>query len=164
MNKAAPWIIIVALVLVLGGLVWYWADRPSEVPTPQAIENPQEEAPAATTDESSGVTVDVATAVSAYTVRLTDDGFSPARIEVPVGATVTFINQGTGGMWIGADEHPSHTGYDGTSRQEHCQQVPSASFDQCGVGGTYAFTFDRAGTFGYHNHVDASQHGTVVVQ
>jgi plastocyanin len=97
------------------------------------------------------------------TVRYEEDGFSPATITVPVGTTVTFVNASSREMWVGSDEHPSHTGYDGTSRSEHCAEGATPSFDQCGRTDTYSFTFTKAGTFDYHDHVNAQYRGTVTV-
>ena len=72
-------------------------------------------------------------------------------------------------MWVGADEHPTHTEYDGTSTREHCSdgQTLGGSFDMCRAavaGEFWEYTFTKAGTFGYHNHVGASAVGTIVVR
>lgn len=102
-------------------------------------------------------------------VTLTDSGFSPASVTVARGETVRFINDSSRGMWVGADEHPTHTEYDGTSTREHCTNGMNTgtSFDQCASvakGEFWDYTFEKNGTFGYHNHVGASNTGTVVVQ
>lgn len=104
--------------------------------------------------------------VSAYTVKYTDQGFEPATLTVPAGTTVTFVNQSAGEMWIGSDQHPSHTSYDGTSKDEHCAPgyTGAKPFDECGTGSTYTFTFLKAGTYGYHNHKNDDDRGTIVVQ
>ncbi len=97
-------------------------------------------------------------------VRYTEEGFTPATITVPVGTSIMFVNESGREMWVGADEHPTHTNYDGTSKNEHCVEGEvSASFDQCTRGDSYSFTFTKAGTFDYHDHVNASYRGTVVV-
>lgn len=102
----------------------------------------------------------------AVTVRYIDNGFSPKTITIKKGTRVTFVDENAKeDMWVGADEHPTHTEYDGTSKNEHCiEGKPSTTtFDQCGKGATYSFTFDKVGTWGYHNHVVASDEGTVIV-
>ncbi len=103
------------------------------------------------------------------TVTYTDTGFSPKSISVAIGDTVRFVNTSTHGMWIGVDDHPSHTEYDGTSTREHCTEGKNTngSFDSCvavAPGTAYNYTFTKAGTFGYHNHVKSSDTGTVVVK
>jgi len=102
-------------------------------------------------------------------ITLTDSGFSPASVSVARGETVRFINESSRGMWVGADEHPTHTEYDGTSTREHCANGANTgtSFDQCTSverGDFWDYTFTKSGTFGFHNHVGASNTGTVVVR
>jgi plastocyanin len=82
---------------------------------------------------------------------------------VQVGETVRFESS-TGDMWVGVDEHPTHTQYDGSTTQQHCPNTNNTTFDQCETGTTYEFTFDKAGEWDYHNHVQASQTGTIVVE
>jgi hypothetical protein len=68
-------------------------------------------------------------------------------------------------MWVASDPHPVHTGYDGTSRSQHCAAgyTGPAPFDECGAGTSYTFTFDKTGTWGYHDHISDESSGTVVV-
>ncbi|HEX2613926.1 MAG TPA: plastocyanin/azurin family copper-binding protein, partial [Nitrososphaera sp.] len=90
-------------------------------------------------------------------------GFSPKNVTINKGDTVKFVAE-SGSMWVGSDEHPNHTEYDGTSRQQHCATGSSTSFDQCATGSTYSFTFNKVGTFDYHNHMAASFGGVVIVK
>lgn len=165
MNRIAS-ISIILVILALG--VWYAASRtPVATPLP---ETPTDSIPSVS--DTSGSMPDTSASagdnapVSAYTIRYTAEGFSPARITVPRGTTVTFINQSGRDLWVGSDEHPSHMQYAGTNRSEHCigGQPSTTAFDQCGTGQTYTFTFTKTGTWGYHNHVSAQHKGTVVVE
>lgn len=102
-------------------------------------------------------------------VTLTDTGFTPASVTVARGETVRFINDSSRGMWVGSDEHPTHTEYDGTSTREHCTNSmnTASSFDQCASvakGDFWDFAFNKSGTFDFHNHVGASNTGTIVVE
>lgn len=100
------------------------------------------------------------------TVTYTDNGFLPEQITINVGDSVTFVNQSSFEMWVASDEHPTHTHYSGTTRQEHCNNGTSTTFDQCtrGVPGTsWTFTFNKAGAWNYHNHVESDHIGTVTV-
>lgn len=86
-------------------------------------------------------------------VTLTDNGFAPLSLQVEVGQPVSFTNQSSSGMWVASDPHPSHTGY--------------AGFDQNKIvfrGESYEFTFNKAGTWKYHNHINPSQKGTIIVK
>jgi len=154
MNKFI-WILIIAIVVIVGA--WFAYGRSGQ-PTASEI--------ATTTPEAAAP---VASTPQTVTVTYTDQGFSPATVNVAVGDTVRFVNQSTGDMWVGADEHPTHTSYDGTATRDHCADGANTngSFDQCtrtAPGTAWSYTFTKAGSFDYHNHARASAGGTVVVQ
>ena len=98
-------------------------------------------------------------------IEYTDaNGFTPESVTINTSDTVKFINKSSGKMWVGVDEHPTHTEYDGTTLREHCATKPSASFDQCGAGAEYSFTFTKTGSWEYHNHSRASMRGKISVK
>lgn len=90
---------------------------------------------------------------SAVSVMYTTDGFSPKTISIKAGQTVTFVNNSDLDMWVASDPHPTHSGLQGFDERA-----------SVGASGKYTYTFTKAGTFGYHNHVDTSKKGTVIVQ
>lgn len=148
-------VIVLIIIVILGG--WYILSRP--VPNMPA---PTTET-ATTTSESAS-----STAMTPVTVTLTDQGFSPASVTVMQGQAVTFVNQSSQPMWIASNPHPTHTAYDGTDRTTHCAAgyTGVAPFDECtqaAPGSSWSFTFDKAGSWGYHDHLDHSLTGTVVV-
>ncbi len=100
----------------------------------------------------------------AATVTYTDQGFQPSQVSISTGDTVRWVDEASNDMWVASDEHPRHTNYAGTSRSEHCAGETNTAFDQCSRGDTYSFTFEKEGTWDYHNHVAASDGGTVVVE
>ncbi len=91
-----------------------------------------------------------ATAQVAYT---SSDTFSPAVVTIPVGGTVTWTNAGDEDMRVASDPHPTHIGYPGFD-----------SMSNVGPGKTYSFTFQKKGSWGYHDHLDPTVKGTVIVQ
>jgi plastocyanin len=98
------------------------------------------------------------------TVTLTANGFTPNKVTIKKGGTVTWQNDSTGKMWVASASHPTHTVYSGTTLQQHCGSGDADAFDECGNSAkSYSFTFDKAGTWYYHNHSNAPQTGTVVV-
>ncbi|MSR78540.1 MAG: hypothetical protein EXS59_00105 [Candidatus Taylorbacteria bacterium] len=111
-------------------------------------------------DKATTETVAPKTVMIAYS----DKGFSPSMVTIKSGDTVTFVNQSGEAMWIGADEHPTHTQYSGTKLREHCPDTAGVAFDQCSRGKEYSFTFNKIGSWGYHNHSNASMTGVVVVE
>lgn len=95
-------------------------------------------------------------------VEYTDSGFSPATVTVSQGETVRFVNNSSRGVWVGGDNHPTHGIYPEVTEND----CLGTSFDTCRTlqaGEFWEFTFNHKGEWGYHNHVRASEAGTVVV-
>jgi plastocyanin len=132
--KASSTIWVIVIILIIVGLGWWWV---AKAPAP------------APTDQSQ-----------------TQNTTSPAANDqgIPVGGSVTWVAQGQ--MWVASNAHPVHTGYDGTDRTTHCATgyTGAAPLDQCAPGTSYTFTFGKAGTWDYHNHLNPSAMGSVVVQ
>ncbi len=85
-------------------------------------------------------------------VIYTDNGFSPNEVTVSVGDAVRWINKSSRPMWVASNNHPEHT------------ILPT--FDQfttSAVGESYTYTFEKSGTWRYHDHVNASREGVVRV-
>lgn len=148
-NRTVIAIVVVALV-ALGAYFLFGSTASAPTPEPQS---PEAVAPAQGTE-----------AVITYS----SEGFSPVDLSVKVGETVRFVNNSGSGMWVGADEHPTHTDYDGTSKNDHCVDgTPTGgAFDMCRqipTGESWSFTFTKAGTFDYHDHTRAQHGGSVTV-
>jgi plastocyanin len=146
-------IIVVIVLVIVGG--WYLLSvKPAQAP---AISTPTaQEGAAGTLPAGSGDT----------TVVYTDQGFAPADVTVAPGMKVVFVNQSSGGMWVASAVHPSHAVYSGTTLSQHCPDTSNTAFDSCAAvasGGTYSFTFDKVGTWKYHDHLNASKTGSVTV-
>ncbi len=87
------------------------------------------------------------------TVRYTDSGFQPKKLTVPVGTMVEFVNQSNLEMWVASNVHPEH------------EILPT--FDQFkGVakGQSYMYTFDKKGTWPYHDHISPTIQGVIIVE
>ena len=156
MNTKLLWILIVVVIVLIGS--WFAFGRTGDLPAETATTTPT-------------VLNDTTAAPGSETVIVTytDEGFSPKTSTVSVGDTVRFVNNSGSEMWVGADEHPTHTSYDGTTTRDHCAEGvnTTGSFDQCtrsGAGTSWSYTFTKAGSFDYHNHARAADGGTVVVQ
>lgn len=144
-------IIVVVLLVLVGG--WYMlSGTPAQAPV--------------TSDQTVETDLPAAPVESGSVVVYTDQGFAPPSITIPAGTKVTFMNQSTKNMWVASAMHPSHSVYSGTTLSEHCPDASGTAFDACGntaPGATYTFTFGKAGTWKYHDHIDASKFGTIVV-
>ena len=154
------WIGIVAVIVVIAALFSYLHASKSTGPmtAPQA---------ASGTPATGNATVGANG--KSVVISYTNSGFAPKTVTVTQGTTVTWINNSSGMMWVASNDHPDHTDYDGTSRAEHCvNNAPTSAqvFDECTAipqGGSFSFTFGKAGTWGFHNHMHESDQGTVTV-
>jgi plastocyanin len=158
MNKTTPWIVgVVVVALIALGAWWYMGKDSGTAVTPEGtVAGETERFPDGSKDGA-------AEEVTSVTIGYTSAGFSPKTVTVQKGTKVTFVNQGTGEMWVASDEHPSHTQYSGTSRENHCPDPGGVAFDQCAVGTTFSFVFAKTGSFEYHNHRESDHKGTIVV-
>jgi plastocyanin len=86
-------------------------------------------------------------------VEITDDGFEPSTLTVSSGDTVTFENKSSDDAWPASNVHPTHQLYPGFDAKK-----PLLS------GESYSFTFTKAGSWGYHNHLEPDEQGTIVVE
>ena len=92
------------------------------------------------------------TAIVQDTVTLTADGFSPATFTVKAGTKVTWTNSSGTNVTVNSNPHPTHTDYD---------PLNLGSFKD---GETLSLIFDKPGTYKYHDHLNPSRFGTIVVE
>jgi len=168
MNKNI-WV-VVGLV-VLAALAWFlfsgdYVNGPTvgddTENTEEVMENGDEtdEVPTGDTEDEEG---DTGSTVITYT----DSGFSPSELVVEAGTEVTFVNNSSGSFWPASAIHPTHTVYPGSNISLCGTAEALSAFDACGsiaAGSSYSFTFDEVGSWNYHNHLQVSQTGRVVVQ
>lgn len=161
-NSIAALVVIIAAALLMW---WFFLPAPLNTTTTEDEINGIDSAMPVPGSEDITETEVIDVGESASTqVTLTANGFSPQTVTIKKGGSVTWTNEGAGGMWVASAKHPTHTVYDGTSLNEHCDTASTVvPLDQCDSGGAYTFTFDKAGSWNYHNHMNASHFGTVVV-
>lgn len=91
-------------------------------------------------------------------VTITYDGsaFSSAQATVASGGKVTWVNSSGKQLQLGSDPHPIHTGN---------KEVSGGKFTlDIAPGQSAAVTVTKTGTFGYHDHLNPSAKGKLVVQ
>jgi plastocyanin len=86
-------------------------------------------------------------------VRMEADGFSPSTLTVQSGDEVTFENLSDDDKWPASNVHPTHELYPEFDAKKAV--LP---------GESYSFTFERPGSWGYHDHLNAGVQGTIVVE
>lgn len=153
--------LFIGLIVLAAGALVGWFVFGGNVPSvgnltgTQSQESPtpsQSGAPSYEESTGTGTMEDKGGVAARTVVTFTDTGFAPETVTVKQGVTVTFVNESTKGMWVASAVHPTH------------QLLPG--FDQLasvGNGGTYEYAFVKVGTWKYHNHVNPTETGTVMV-
>lgn len=85
-------------------------------------------------------------------VDITASGFEPKTVTVKVGTKVTWVNKSGEVANISSAVHPTHLVY------------PPLNLGNIEAGASVSLVFDKVGSYKYHNHLNASQIGTVVVE
>lgn len=141
------WVLIyVTIGVVVYGVIYYFVlakkgkDKysASSVTPPAPTTTPQASASATETEQN--------------TITLSANGFLPDVLTVKAGTTVTWSNQTNNNATVNSDPHPTHTGY---------APLNLGNFPD---RGTLALTFDKPGIYKYHNHLNPSHQGQVIVQ
>jgi plastocyanin len=155
-KKTLVILIVIVVALVLAAVL---LSGPAEAPS---TETPTSQVPAPGFEDVPEAVVNT----GGMEVVYTDAGFSPSTLTVQAGDTVTFSNQSSVDFWPASAAHPTHAVYSGTSLSEHCPDG-SEAFDACaGIspGESWPFTFNKVGTWRYHDHLNPSRTGTIVVE
>lgn len=102
-----------------------------------------------------------------YTVEITADGFNPDVLVLSAGNTVNFVNTYSVHSWPASAVHPTHRAYPGSDINK-CNSVERSSiFDACTRlerGESYSFIFNERGSWKYHDHLNPTHTGTIVVE
>ncbi len=93
---------------------------------------------------------------TAHTIEITPTGFSPNTITIKAGSMVTFTNKDTAPHWPASAIHPTHCEYKGCGVFDAKKGLAQ--------GESYSMVFDLAGNWRYHDHLNPSMTGTIVVQ
>ena len=150
--------IIIVLLIIIGG-AWYFFSNQAAAPGTEDAENGEVTTMVPADPQLSNVTV-----------TYTDDGFNSNEVTIPVGATVTWVNNSSEDMWVASAQHPTHAVYDGTNLSAHCVDGVATSddvFDACAgipTGESWSFTFDKEGQWFFHDHLNVSHFGSVTVE
>lgn len=87
-------------------------------------------------------------------VSITEDKFEPATIKIKKNDSITWTNNSQTPHQIASDPHPSNDTLPGLFS-------PNA----LGNSDTYTYTFEKSGTFTYHDHLNPfGLQGTVIVE
>lgn len=138
---------IIVIVVVLGAILLGSNKKGGSQTTPQTTEQTQPVKPSVTTQAK---TTQAQTQEAA--VAITSSGFEPATITIKVGTKVVWTNKSGGPATVNSDLHPTHLIY------------PPLNLGSMDDGGSKELVFDKPGTYKYHDHLNPSLTGTVVVE
>jgi len=138
-------VIVVVVLAVIGGGV-FALTRKSKTNNPTTSNSTPATSSSNQTSDTSQPSASVAT------ITYSDSGFSPSTITVKAGSTITIKNTSSGGLQFESDPHPVHT----DDTELNVGTVAS--------GQSMTFTVAEKGTHGYHNHLNPSDTGTIIVE
>jgi len=147
-------LIVVVAILILGGGVFALtrkSDKPAATDTTTSTNTESNTSTSSDTPTTTSPTQND-DQNSATTITYTDSGFSPKTLTVKSGTTVTIKNASSGPLQFDSNPHPDHT----DNTELNVGVVASRQ--------SRTFTVTRTGTFGYHNHLNDSEQGTIIVQ
>jgi plastocyanin len=145
MKRSAVIFIVIAIIIVVAGA--FLLSRGSKTSNLYGT-SPSPSASAA----ASGSPTASTSAPASATITYSSSGFSPAIVTVRKGGTLTVKNTTSSTMQFDSNPHPVHT------------DDPELNIGSIAGGGSATITVTKTGSHGYHNHLDPSQTGTLVVE
>lgn len=85
-------------------------------------------------------------------VTVTSTGYEPKDITVKKGTKVVWTNKSGAAVTVDSAQHPTHLVY------------PPLNLGQFEDGASVSLVFNEAGKYFYHNHLNATQFGSVTVE
>lgn len=86
-----------------------------------------------------------------HSINLTSKGFEPERISIKKGEVVVWVNKSGKEATVNSANHPTH------------KLFPVLNLGSFSNGSSVQARIYRVGEFRYHNHLNPSQTGTIVV-
>ena len=102
-----------------------------------------------------------------HVIEFTADGYAPNKLAIKNGDTVTWVNKTSTATWPASAKHPTHEAYPGSSIGKCGTAEEAKIFDACrGIkqNQSYSFTFNETGTWFYHDHLNPTKFGQIVVE
>lgn len=147
MNKKVI-LAVVALVIILGGTGYalFGMDKKAEAPAGnnQATTSSKE-----VTEKEASTPVSSSTAMA--TIVFTNEGFTPNNLTVKKGTVITVKNESSKSVQFSSDDHPTH------------RLNTEMNLKTLAAGESASFVAETVGTHGFHDHIDDSKTGTLVV-
>ena len=135
-------VVIIALVAIAAFLFVNSSRKDNNTTSTGSISN----------EQGNSTIADTTLVSSSVTITYTDNGFSPSNIKVTSGGSVTVKNNSGRTIQFDSNPHPAHT------------DNAELNLGSVGAGESKSFTVTKKGTWEYHDHLNASAEGTIVVE
>ena|SRR3989344_9294196 len=137
---------IIATVLVIAGFIII--SKKDNAPDQNTATSPPAASEQSTDASNTADQPPAAAAVITYNGSL----FSPSQVTVNKGDTITVKNESSTIVDFESDVHPIHT------------DNPELNVGEIALGQSKSFTVNTVGSWGYHNHLNETQTGTIIVR
>ena len=145
MQKNLIIIGVLVVVLIGGGFLFFNSKKSGLTTTTQTLTQ--------TDTVSTQTASDAAMNHQEVMVTITAEGFSPKEVKIKVGDSVSWINQDAKNHEVSSDPHPTHSLYPPINTIGLLKQNEKRSL-----------MFPEKGTFTYHDHLNSSLKGTIIVE
>ena len=150
MNPKKTLIIVVAVMVIAVGagiLMYAGKNNTADNPTPGngGTNTPVDTEPSDVEPQDEGST-------EAVTITYSDNGFSPSSVTVSAGQKLVVSNTSREMIDFSSDPHPSHT------------NNPELNIGEIEPGESGSATIRNKGTWGYHDHFNPNETGTIIIQ
>lgn len=143
MSKSGKVIIAVVLVAVLaGGAIWIGNSRKDSGKSSETSQNPNSSSNTSSSDNEQ----------VAATITFNGSDFTLSKDTIKSGDKVKVVNNSQTDLEFDSDPHPVHT------------DNKELNIDMVAPGESKTFTITKTGTWGFHNHLNASQRGSITVE
>ena len=143
MNNKTLVIIIVVLVLI-GAVVVALGKLGNKSAQPSTVTSQP-----STSTQGTGGTIPKETIAN---VNLTSSGFDPKTLTIKAGTRVIWVNKSGAAATVHSAVHPTH------------QVYPPLNLGEFPDGSSVQLVFDKPSAYNYHDHLNPSRTGTVVVE
>jgi len=109
------------------------------------------------TDKPAAVATTADEVSGAVTISAADSGFSPSSVTIKAGESITWVNRTSKEVEVGSAKHPTHSENPELTGGEFVIKLAPGETKTVSAG-------SKVGTWGYHDHLNPSAFGKVVIE
>lgn len=154
-----PWVllVVVLLIAIVAVIVLMMTDNESETNTNAVASNVNTPSPTnVSVTNTANETPDTGSPNNEVTISVTSTHATPSSVTLSAPAFVIWVNDASGTISIAPDVHPTHEKYAGIWDDDGSGEIDP--------GEMYSFTFSQPGTYTWHDHLNETVTGTVIVE